>query len=72
VCVCVCECRSVSRIFISVPSICPLHFHANRECITRGQCVNFIVRFVSCVHRARTEQVNVGLKPSGNYMYHQA
>jgi len=53
---------SVSRIFISVPFIHPFNFPANRVCITRGQCVNFIVRFISCVHKARTEQVNVGLK----------
>ena len=62
---------SVSRVFISVPSIHPIHFRANRECNTRGQCVNFIVRFISCVRRARTEHVNVGLKPSGHYTYRQ-
>jgi hypothetical protein len=81
VCVCVCVCErerereresvglSVSRVFISVPSIHPFHSAANRECITRGQCVNFTVRFISCVHMARTEQVNVGLEPSGHYTY---
>ena len=82
-CVCVCvsvrvsvserrpACLPASRVFISVPSIHPFHFPANRECITRGQCVNLIVRLISCVRGARTEQVNVGLKPSGHYTYRQ-